>query len=346
MQTACFTMYKVCLDNPFLFLQASLSFSWSKHCPTSYNVTLTDSKWLNFTYTGWKHQIMVCETVDFYMWLFQRSAGNKISEKCCQVRKLLLKPLLSRWLSNCWNGSLLFPSGEPWNGDVRRLVRHGTAPVIVKWEGAHLLSLDPWCSLHTSYLSSCENIHYFTNFHFTLKPVQVVLSHTTAVFGRSVLRTVQINTKHSSLTLWECKITSTGSWMLTSRKIPLREFIVLWQQQKPAPTQLSVTRITFLRVQALITFLLLCNGASKSLPADCCFRCLPLPVSHLWSKCSPLCLLHLVAFVLKISVLWQLPKAVTFCIPFTMEYKRGTIPYLNGTSCCPPHVQFCKRERF
>lgn len=99
-------------------------------------------------------------------------------------------------------------------------------------------------------------------------------------------------------------------------------------KKNPTPTQLSVTRVTFVRVHSLITFLLLCNGASKSLPANCCFRCLPLSVSYLWSKCSPLCLLHLVAFALKISILWQLPKAVTFCIHAPWNINKAPYPTL------------------
>lgn len=122
--------------------------------------------------------------------------------------------------------------------------------------------------------------------------------------------------------------------------------------KKKKTTQLSVTSVTFFRQWPLITFLLLCNAASKPLfsfcsllTANCYFRCFPLSASDLWGKCSPLCLLHLVGFVLKISILWQLPKAFTFCIPIHhVEYKQGTIPYLNGRSGCTPNVQLSKRQ--
>lgn len=243
-----------------------------------------------------------------------------------------------------WRSSLkLIPSGEQWNGGMRRLARCSTEPVMVKWEGAHLLSLDPWWYPNISNLSSCKNIHYFTNFHFTLKPVQVILSHTTVVFVKkwSELQKSMPNT----ITQWECKLTSTGPWMLTGCKILLGEFIVLWQQQKQKnPAQLSVTSVTFVRHWPLITFLLLGNAASKPLfslcsPINWCFRFLPLSASDLWGKCSPLCLLHMVAFILKISILCQLPRAFTFCIPVHhVEYKQGTTPYVNGRSGCTPNV--------
>lgn len=98
---------------------------------------------------------------------------------------------------------------------------------------------------------------------------------------------------------------------------------------KKTSTQLSVRSVR--HWPSLIIFLSLCNAVSRPLsslcsPANCRFRCLSLSASDLWGKCSPLCLLHLVAFVLKISILWQVSRAFTLCIlVHHVEYKQCTI---------------------
>lgn len=161
-----------------------------------------------------------------------------ISDKCHQLWKVLLKPFLSRWLSNClkWHEDLPYNlflqekhEMEVWEGwpDVPHSLSwpSGKGPTFCHWI-LYGLCMHPVSPLGKISIISQTSISV-SNLSKWSSVIQL------GFFCEEMLRIVKINGKPSSITLWECKLTSTGPWMLISCKILLREFIVLWQQKKP-----------------------------------------------------------------------------------------------------------------
>lgn len=56
-------------------------------------------------------------------------------------------------------------------------------------------------------------------------------------FCEEALRTVKINAKHSSITLWECKLVSTGLWTFTSLKSYWENALYYDNKKKPYTTR-------------------------------------------------------------------------------------------------------------